>query len=519
MYRFSGFELDPARQELRRAGDVIHVEPQVFDLLVLLIEHRDRIVSKDEILDTIWDGRIVSEAALSSRINAARKAIGDSGNDQALIRTFHKRGFRFVGEVEAQAGAAPEPTPAAAAPHPPNPAGRPSIAVAPFSNLSDNPEHDFFSYGLTEDIIRLLARNRWLKVLSRHTLAPMISAKASVTEIGASLGVRYIVQGSVRRAGERVRITAELVSAADGEQLWSESYDIELPDIFDIQNAMAEQIAAMVEPELGSIERESAARKPPDNLDAWECFQRGFWHLWGFTNPGFAQAESLFARAASLDPGFARAHAALSYVHLQQAFYGDVGDRERRLSLALDLGRTAVALDSRDCLCRCVLGRALCMLQRYDEAVEELEATVSLNPSFAQGFFALAFTLIWTGRQDEAVALLERAADLSPRDPHLWTFLHVRALAHLTMDEFRSAEHFARLATRQPNATHWPHSTLTATLGLSGQREAAAEALQDLLQKAPGYSEKQARDDFFFCSDEAFVSRYVEGLRRAGLNG
>jgi TolB-like protein/DNA-binding winged helix-turn-helix (wHTH) protein len=530
---FADHELDPRRQELRRRGEAVHVEPQVFDLLTFLIRNHDRIVSKDEILDEVWDGRIVSEAALSSRINAARKAIGDSGNDQIFIRTFHKRGFRFVGDVEElpdeTAGGGPvpsvEPLPvtgpeAAEAPSAGAPAferGKPSIAVLPFENVSEDAEHEYFAYGLTEDVIRLLGRNRWLTVLTRHSTYAYRGQEVDPREVGTSLGVRYLVKGSVRKMGQRVRITAELVSTEDGSQLWSEVHDIELADIFDIQDAMAKQVAAVIEPELATIERELAARKPPQNLDAWDCYQRGLWHMWAFTTPGLEEAEALFKRAIELEPGLARAHAGLSYVYLQSTWYRDPSGRRGLLEKAMELARSAVALDERDALCRCVLGRAQCMAQHYEDAVAELEATIELNPSFAQGYFALAFTLVWCGREDEAIALIEQAVELSPRDPHLWTFYNARAFAHFSLGELKRAAFFARKGTRTPNATYWPFATLTASLGLLGGREEAEAAAAELLERKPDYSCSFAREDLFFCGSRDFIDRYAEGLRRAGV--
>jgi TolB-like protein len=519
MYRFAGNELDVRTQELRRRGDAVHVEPQVFNLLTFLIQNRDRIVTKDEILDAVWQGRIVSEAALSSRINAARKAVGDTGDEQSLIRTFHKRGFRFVGDVETledEGSTRLESPPAGSATPQARLDRRPSVAVVPFANLSENPEHEYFSYGLTEDLIRMLGRNRWLRVLSRHSALPHGEDGASAAAIGKALSVRYVVEGSVRRIGGRVRITVGLVDAHEGTQLWSEVYDLDLPDIFEIQDAMAQQLAAIIEPELALAERTAAARKATGSLDAWDCYQRGFWHLWGFTAPGFVEAEAYFRRAIAEDPDFARAHAALSYVHLQKAFYDPSDHRQALLESALELGRTAVALDDRDSLCHCVLGRALCMLQRYKEAVSQLERAVELNPSFAQGYFALAFALIWLHREEDAIALLERAADLSPRDPHLWTFQHVRALAHLSLDELSSAEHFARRSILEPTATHWPYATLAAILGLAGGA-GVEQARAGLLRRKPDYTCRFARNDLFFCSDGKFVRKYIEGLRRAGI--
>jgi TolB-like protein/Flp pilus assembly protein TadD len=515
---FGEHELDLPCQELRRRGEVVRVEPQVFDLLVLLIENRDRIVSKDEILDRIWDGRAVSEAALSSRINAARRAVGDNGEAQRLIRTYHKRGFRFVGEVTLRPPEA-EARPASAAPAAPAPRpagqGRPSVAVLPFVNVNQDPDHDYFAYGLTEDIIRLLGRNRWLDVLTRHSTVQYRGQEIDPRQIGATLGVRYVVRGSVRRHAARVRISAELFEAAEGRQLWSDVYDLDLPDIFDIQEAMAQQIAAVIEPELASIERERAVRRPPENLDAWDCYQRGLYNLWGFTHPGFAEAERMFRRAIALDPGLARAHAGLAYVHVQMAFYGGPEERGARIAAALESGRLAVSLDERDSLGHCVLGRAYCLGQDYAAAIVQLEHTVALNPSFAQGYFALAFARVWDGAEEEAIALIERATELSPRDPHLWTFHMTRAYAHFALGELEPAEHFARLAAQHPNATDRAHAILVALLGLAGKE--AGASLRQLFARRPDYTLGIAQDDLFFCRRPDFIARYVDGLRRAGV--
>jgi len=513
----------------------VHIEPQVFDLLSLLVRHHDRIVGKDEILDTIWGGRIVSEAALSSRINAARKAVGDNGNEQIFIRTIHKRGFRFVGKVkeipecggDEEVVAETKPTESNALKNPYGTVAassaqalerrKPCIAVLPFINLTEEPEHEYFAYGLTEDVIRLLGRNRWLKVLTRHSAYSYRGKEVDPREIGAALGVRYLVKGSVRKMGQRVRIMAELVSIADGSQLWSELYDFQLADIFDIQDAMAKQVAAVIEPELASIERELAFRKPPQKLDAWDCHQRGLWHLWAFTTPGLDEAEAWFKRAIELEPGLARAHAGRSYVYLLSTWYRDPSRRRELLGKAMEFAKSAVRLDERDAVCRFVLGRAKCMTQHYAEAIAELEAAIELNPSFAQGYFALAFTLVWCGREDEAIALIEQAVELSPRDPHLWTFYNARAFAHFSLGELTSAAFFARKGTRTPNATYWPFATLTASLGLSAEREEAGAAAVELLARKPDYNCSFAREDLFFCANKAFINRFGEGLARAGV--
>lgn len=538
-FRFADYAIDPGRHELRRSGEAISIEPQVFDLLVHLLRHRDRTVSKDELFRTVWEGRIVSDAALSSRIKSARKAIGDNGDDQIFIRTVHKRGFRFVGEVEEMAAArvaaapasgagegepahegatlvpAPAPSDAAVAAMPSG--AKPSIAVLPFENLSGDAESAYFGYGMMEDLIRLLARNRWLTVISRHSTSAFADPDLDRREASEALNARYLLVGSIRRGHDSARINVELVRGADGSQLWAESYNVPLADIFDIQEEMARQISATIEPELAKIEQQLASRKPPGNLDAWECYQRALWHLSAFTPSGFDNAETFLLRAIELDPELARAHAGLGYVNLQRALYAEPSERPARLNAALRSARTAVALDDRDCMCHFVLGRALCLLRRNDEATAALNLAMELNPSFAQAYFAQGFSFLWSGRAIEAEALLDRATMLSPRDYHVWSFHHVRAWARFSLGELEAAVRFAREATRQPNATYRAFATLTASLGGLGKGAESERAATELLERKPDYSGAFARQELFFCSDDAFVERFIAGLRAAGI--
>jgi TolB-like protein/DNA-binding winged helix-turn-helix (wHTH) protein len=546
-YQFAEFEIDLSQQELRRRGEFVHIEPQVFDLIVHLVRNHDRIVSKDELIDTIWQGRIISEAALSSRINAARRALGDNGNDQSLIRTQHKRGFRFVGNVQMVEALEAEGAGAALSREKRIDAEsnaisvsvanevsnldnivseavraeavtRLSIAVMPFGNMSDDPENDYFSYGLTEDIIRLLARNRWLSVISRHSTIGFQGRAVDAREIGEQLNVKYVLLGSVRKNRDAVRITAELVRAADGLQLWSDKYDLQLEYIFDIQDEMARQIAATIEPELSKVEQQLAARKPPENLDAWDCYQRGLWNLWRFTTPGFDSAETYFKRAITEDPSFARGHGALSYVNLQRAFLDRPEDRAARLETSLGQARTAVSLDDLDCFCQCALGRVLCLTRQNEEALAALDLSLELNPSFAQAYFAQGFNLLWHGRETDAEILLDRATLLSPRDNHLWSFHHVRAWTHFSLGEYDIAVEFARRATRLPNATYQAFAPLAASLGLLGDRTQAETVVADLLRRKPGYTTGTARQELFYCNDADVIDRFVRGLSAAGVS-
>ena len=327
------------------------------------------------------------------------------------------------------------------------------------------------------------------------------------------------MSGSVRKSGDTVRITAELARAADGKQLWSDKYELQLVNIFDIQEEMARQIAATIEPELSKVEQQLAARKAPESLDAWDCYQRGLWNLWRFTSPGFDLAESYFQRAIAADPAFARGHGALSYVNIQRSLYDDPRDRAPRLETALRQARAAVALDELDCFCHCALGRALCLTRQNDEALAAIDLSLELNPSFAQGYFAQGFNLLWYGREIEAETLLDRATLLSPRDSHLWSFHHTRAWAHFSLGEYDIAAEFARRATRQTNATYRASATLAASLGQLGDKAQAEAVAAELLRRKGDYTTATARQELFFCSDQGFIDRYTEGLRLAGISG
>ena len=278
LFLFNNYMLDCQRRELR-AGDVlVALEPQVFDLLVYLIENRDRVVSKDDLIASVWAGRIVSESTLTSRINAVRRAIGDTGEKQSCIRTFARKGFRFVALVEATdtAGqmAGVEAGPALALPQ------KPSIAVLPFSNMSGDAADDSFADVVTEEIITALSRVRWFFVIARGSAFAYKSRDIDPNDIARELGVRYILMGSVRRAGDRIRVTAKLIDGSNGSRVWARSYDRALSDIFSVQDDITQTIVGGIEPELGRAERERARVKHRDSIDAWSTYQRGMIHLY-----------------------------------------------------------------------------------------------------------------------------------------------------------------------------------------------------------------------------------------------
>ena len=269
IYNFEDYSLDVDRQELRHAGNLVDVEPQVLDLLQYLIRNRERIVSKEDLIANVWNGRIVSDSTLTSRITSARQAIGDSGDHQRLIRTVARKGIRFVGEVEEKLGSLEVHVAdrASTAPRLPD---KPSIAVLPFVNMSDDPEQDYFTDGIAEDIITALSKLRWFFVIARNSSFSYRGKAIELKRVAHELGVRYVLEGSVRKRGDQVRITAQLIDALTGNHIWADRYDGELPDVFALQDEITRKVVAAIEPKLLEAESLRIRSRSPEDLDAWE---------------------------------------------------------------------------------------------------------------------------------------------------------------------------------------------------------------------------------------------------------
>ena len=304
LLHFNNLSIDTDRRELKDADGVVHVEPQVFDLLVHLVQNANRVISKDELIERVWKGRVVSDAALNSRIASARRAIGDSGKKQTLIRTIQRRGFLFAGQAATgyqapAAGSGTRPMRAPAALAPPD---KPSIAVLPFQNLSGDASQDYFADGVVEDIITGLARIKWLLVIARNSSFAYKGQAVDVKRIGRELGVRYVLEGSVRKADGRVRINALLVDAESGIHLWADRYDRRIVDIFTLQDEITLSVVGAIEPNLRDAEIERVRRRRPDNLDAYDLVLRAIPHVYLATPAEAAKAMPFLAQALALKP-------------------------------------------------------------------------------------------------------------------------------------------------------------------------------------------------------------------------
>jgi TolB-like protein/Tfp pilus assembly protein PilF len=520
--RFDDCEIDVERRELRRANMPVHVEPQVFDLLNYLVHERDRVVSKDDLIASVWGGRIVSDSTLTSRINAARKAIGDSGEEQKLIRTIARKGLRFVGAVRARPldGGPADAAPRTEIPITARPAfslpERPTIAVLPFTNMSGDPEQEYFSDGISEDIITALAKLRWFFVIARNSSFIYKGKSVHMKQISEELGVGYVVEGSVRRSGERVRITAQLNDVATGSHIWAERYDRDLADVFAVQDEITEAIVAAIEPQLYAAENFRAQRKPPDSLDAWDLVMRALSHYWRVTRQDNVVAQALLEKAIAIDPNYEQALGVLATSYTFSAHMG-WADMAATVPLAKRAALAAIGIDSEDPWAHHALGCVYMFTRQFEESLAEFEVALRLNPNFslAQGYYGLA--LSYCGQFEEAVEAANRALRLSPRDPFSAIFYGIASYAQFVGRNYDEAMRLAREAIRQRGDFVGAHRVLTAAAGMIGRAEIAAAALQELRRAQPNVSLAWIASEMPIESDSE-RQHYLEAFRRAGLN-
>jgi adenylate cyclase len=396
---------------------------------------------------------------------------------------------------------------------------RPSIAVLPFDNMSGDPEQEYFADGISEDLITALSKVHWFFVIARNSTFSYKGEAVDVARVARELGVRYVLEGSVRKSGNRVRITAQLIDAATGNHVWAERYDRDLDDIFALQDEMTQTIVGAVEPELGAAERARAARKPPGSLDAWETFQRGLWHMWRFTKDDIHEAQCLLRRAQELDPGFAIAFARESFAHYLDVILGYAEAPQESVAAAMSAAQKALTLDEADPVAHFAIGRAQMLRGDHDTSIAELEKALQLDPSFAQARHGLGMVLALAGRLDESVEELEKSIRLSPRDPLRFATETVRAFTALQQHEFETAAEWARKATRHPAAVgggYWPYAVLASALSHLGRSEEAQSAIAAARAQKPdltlSYIVKTLPT-----KPPGDLTIYLEGLRLAGL--
>jgi TolB-like protein/Flp pilus assembly protein TadD len=519
IYSFEDFTLNEDRQELRHGGELVAIEPQVFDLLAFLIRNRERVVSKDDLIANIWNGRIVSESTLTSRITAARHAVGDNGEEQRLIRTIARKGVRFVGEVSEQDGfntasAGEAPVPVSHGTLAPRLPEKPSIAVLPFTNMSGDPEQEYFSDGITEDIINALSRLRWFFVIARNSTFVYKGQPADVRQVGRDLGVRYVLEGSVRKSGQRLRITCQLLDAKTSNQIWSDRYDRELTDIFALQDEITASVTSAIEPKLLAAEGTRSETRSTEDLDAWDMVARALSLFWKLTAADSASAISILRQTVERHPNYAPAHSMLAFALFASSYVGWIPpgtDRE----FAAQLARRAAELDDSDPWAHMALGYYEFTGRNTEEAVRYFRAALDLNPNFAAAEGSIGFALALDGQSEDAIAHFDQAIRMSPRDPFNSFFFAGIAAAHYLAKRYTEAVKWARQAVQLRPGHIGAHRILCASLAQSDQLEEARTVLSALQQLHPNMTLASIRQSVPYTTRK--IDHFVEGLRKAGL--
>ena len=499
--------LDLARRELSRSGVPVEVEPRVFDLLVYLIENKDRVVTKDDLIANVWAGRIVSDSALAGAINSARKAVGDSGQAQRLIRTVHRKGFRFIGSLSN--GAARQLEPILALPD------KPSIAVLPFANISGEADQEYFADGIVEDIITALSQVASFLVIARNSTFTYKGTSPNIRHVGRELGVRYVLEGTVRKSADRLRVTTQLIDAVSGGHVWAERYDRRLDDIFTLQDDITGSVVGSIEPHLYAAESFRSRGQKPTSLNAWGCITRAISHFARYTEEDLRAAEALLRQAIDYDPDYARPIAMLAAVKGNIAHLRGGPERVEALRAAREMAQRALVLDHDDPWVLMCAATIPLFMRRYEEAIETYSKCLELNPNFSAGHSHMALALASVGRAEEAVRYTAEAMRLSPRDPLMHMFQIQHALGYFAGGHYREAAEYLQKALLIHPGYISALRILPAAQALCGDLEPARASLRELKEALPGFT--LAWVDQASILVEPLRERLKEGLRLAGL--
>jgi TolB-like protein len=477
LYIFEGYALDTDRRELRRGDTAVALQPQVFDLLEYLIRNRDHVVGRDDMLDAVWGGRTVSESTLASRISAARTAIGDTGEDQRLIRTLPRKGVRFIGTVRqdqegpTRAAQSAGPAPELALPE------RPSIAVLPFANMTGDPGQEYFVDGMVEEIITALSRIRWLFIIARNSSFTYKGKAVDVKRVARELGVRYVLEGSVRKAGNRLRITGQLIDTATGAHLWADRFDGALDDIFELQDQVAISVAGVIEPTLEAAEGRRSANRPTNDLTAYDLYLRALPLHLSFEKSRVVEALDLLSRAVSRDPLFGPALALSAWCHVQKETLGIADDVGANRRAGIDLAHRALQVAGDDVT---VIAPAVFALARFDgdvhAAIALLGKALERNPSSARGWYVSGWLHTFAGETATALAHFEMAARLNPRDQTPFAHYGIGVALALQRD-FAAAVARMRVALQQLPSFTAIYRFLAVSYAHMGHEEEARAAV------------------------------------------
>jgi TolB-like protein len=492
IYSFDQFELDTEKFELRRGSDIIAIEPRLFMLLSLLVENNQRVVSKDEIIERIWDGRYVSEAVVSTAIKGIRRALNDDGSRQVHLRTVRGHGFRFVTAVMVRSSAvatAPdlwvERRTAAANP--------PSLAVLPFVILGTGQLLEAIGDAIPAELISFLSKLRWLKVIARGSSFRFRDREVDHEAVRNALSVRYFLSGSVEATGARLHTSVELVEAASGRVIWSNRYVAAEDTIHLVRPDIVRDVILALELEIPLREAERARSILSEHRDAWALYHLGLERMYRFSKLDNDLATEFFQEAVGLDPEFARAHAGLSFTSFQRAFLHYSNDPGHDAQLARRQAERSLAIDPNDPMGNFTFGRSLWLVGEPDVGLPWLDRAINLNPNFAQGFYARAWADLMANRLEAALHHVGQAISLSPIDPFLYAMLATRAVAHLLGGDYQQGADWAERAARSPGAHYLVEAIAVAAHGLNGDKGRAETWAASVRKRRPGMT----GDEFF----------------------
>ena len=453
LYSFDEFELDAGKIELRRDRALVPLEPQVFSLLLLLVENSERMVSREEIIEKIWDGRFVSDSAITSRIKFARQALGDSGKAQRYIRTIHGQGFRFVANVKTAVSGNKSVRASSDADDPQIlQSDRPSIAVLPFKLIGLAGQYSAIADAVPHDIIAALARLRWLFVIARGSSFRFRSIDDDIGKIGSALNARYCLSGTVEVFGRSIAITVELADTGTGGVLWGDRIAGQIDDVHVIRDQIITNIISALELHIPLNEAQLARLTSPENLDAWSAYHLGLVHMFRFNRKDNASATAMFENAITKEPGFARAYAGLSFTHFQNSFMGYSTDIAGETDKARRYAERGIELDPVDPFANFTMGRSFWLNGDLESSLTWLDRATALSPNFAQGYYARAWADTVSERGEDGRGNVEAAMSLSPIDPLIYAMRATRALSCLVEDEVAEAATWADEAARTPGA-------------------------------------------------------------------
>jgi len=489
----------------------VRLTPKALELLSFLANRPNEVITKDELFTAVWPKTEVGDAALVTCIQELRKALRDNARRPRYIETLHRRGYRFIGKMSV-GQPADDGTQAAALQLP----DRPSIAVLPFANMSEDPDQEHFADGISEDLITGLSRIRWLFVIARNSTFVYKHRAVDVKQVARELGVRYVLEGSVRRAGSRLRISAQLIDATSGAHHWAERYDREVDDVFAVQDEITNSVAAAIEPHLLAAEGVRALLRQPNDLGAWELVARAQTHFWRMTKDDYERAIDELKRAVDVYPDYAPARSLLAFCLIFAAHMGWT-NRDRDRALGREHAMRAIALDDRDPWGQIALGYLALMEKRTEESIAAFRRAVEINPNSAAAHTHLGHGLGFAGQDREAIEHAERAIRLSPFDSMLALNLGTIAVSHFTAGRYDEAVKYTTEASRIRPGFQGAHRLRCASLAQTGRIDEARAHFLMVRRQQPHLSADWIRAKVPYQTPE-LMEQFLEGMRKAGLD-